>query len=605
VRSFWQQKKRIAAALTMSVLTSICLVATTPAVAHAAPGCQEYLVINARGTTQKLHPWAPETYDFFRHVNYALGRGNDFSNVVQLGDLDGTNTGSDPANTTTHYPAALATYPASVTTGANELVNFLNDRAVRCPQEVKVIGGFSQGADAVGWAMERDGGGGYVSLSPAARHQIGYVALYGDVKYNSGSVHNSVAGNRPWWARGNSDGYNNHWCDGLCPASPNNGFQFYTASQGLLGARSPVYAREDLVGRLGSWCDEQDHWCNVQGPNTPGAHDSYKGDYGWIHQSAQEIATAAIFKRNQLNGVSGNARLVCDANGDGKNDAIVMFGDTGTAKVSLSNGSSFGYPGNWSYGKLQFASDYKCADVSGDGKADLIAYFRLSKTWFVSTSSGSGFWPPTEWAYDGSLVPDRTFFADVSGDGRADKVFYIGGNWWVGLSSGSGFWTPQQWISGHGIGSNDQFASDFNGDGKADAAVYFAASGNWHVGLSTGSSFGYPGQWSAGHGLGTSFRLVGDTTGDGKADMVYYSNNIYKYWVGSSSGGGFWGLSEWSYDGPGYNNLDNAFVADVTGDGKADKVLWFRGTGNWYVAASSGGGFWPLNLWVSGHGAGS
>jgi hypothetical protein len=106
-------------------------------------------------------------------------------------------------------------------------------------------------------------------------------------------------------------------------------------------------------------------------------------------------------------------------------------------------------------------------------------------------------------------------------------------------------------------------------------------------------------------GLGTTFRLVGDTTGDGKADAAYYSGNIYKYWVGSSSGSGFWSLSEWSYDGPGHNTNDTAFLVDVTGDGKADKVLWYRGTDNWYVGASSGGGFWPLNQWISGHGANS
>jgi hypothetical protein len=63
-----------------------------------APGCQGYLVIDARGTKQDLHPWVPETYDFFRHVNYALDPSGDFSNVVQLGDLNGTN--NDPTRST-------------------------------------------------------------------------------------------------------------------------------------------------------------------------------------------------------------------------------------------------------------------------------------------------------------------------------------------------------------------------------------------------------------------------------------------------------------------------------------------------------------------------
>jgi len=304
-----------------------------------------------------------------------------------------------------------------------------------------------------------------------------------------------------------------------------------------------------------------------------------------------------------------NQRLVGDVNGDGKADAVVMFGATGNAKIALSGGTSFGYPGDWSYGHSVNASFYLLGDVTGDGKADLVAYYSTLRKWFVSVSSGSGFWPPAEWSYDEPNFAgfDRAFIADVTGDGLDDKVvwFNASGNWFVSPSNGSGFWPLQGWIGGNGVGSNSQEVADFNGDGKADAAIYNATNGNWYVALSTGSSFGYPGQWSGGHGLGTSARLAGDVTGDGKADMVYYSNNIYKWWVGASSGDGFWGLGEWSYDGPDFNTSDQGFIADVDGDGKADKVIWFRGNGNWHVGRSSGGGFWQYKLWVQGHGAGS
>ncbi|HEU5186904.1 MAG TPA: VCBS repeat-containing protein, partial [Candidatus Saccharimonadales bacterium] len=206
---------------------------------------------------------------------------------------------------------------------------------------------------------------------------------------------------------------------------------------------------------------------------------------------------------------------------------------------------------------------------------------------------------------DGSLAPDRVFLADTTGDGKDDKIMFAGGSWYVSVSSGTGFWAPQVWRPGHGVGSNDQIVGDFNGDNLADAAVYFAVNGKWYVALSTGGGFGYPGEWSYEHGLGTTLRVAGDTTGDGKDDIVYYSQNIFKWWVGASSGGGFWSLNEWAYDGTAYTGASNVFVADVNGDRRDDKILFFANTGNWYVGTSSGGGFWSLQLWIVGHGAGS
>lgn len=323
---------------------------------------------------------------------------------------------------------------------------------------------------------------------------------------------------------------------------------------------------------------------------------------GYIHFA--DTASAAAASQPSI-----NKRLVGDVNGDGKADTVVMFGGTGVAKVALSTGSGFGYPGDWAFGQSKNATDYWLGDTNGDGKADLVAYYASLRAWFVSLSSGSGFWTPTEWSYDDPTFGafSQAFIADVNGDGKADKVEYMAasGNWFVSLSDGNGFWGLTGWIGGHGVGSNDQFVADFNGDGKADAAVYVARTGNWYVALSTGYSFGYPGQWAAGHGLGTSFRLVGDVDGDHKADAVYFSAPNSKWYVGSSAGGGFWSPTEWSYDWPGYNGLDNAFMADADGDGRADRIIWFRSSGNWYVSSSSGSGFWLFHLWISGDGAGS
>jgi len=69
-------------------------------------------------------------------------------------------------------------------------------------------------------------------------------------------------------------------------------------------------------------------------------------------------------------------RLVGDVNGDGKSDAVVMFRDTGTAMVALSNGSSFTTPTSWAAGHTVGAEKYFLKDVNGDGMADLVAFWK-------------------------------------------------------------------------------------------------------------------------------------------------------------------------------------------------------------------------------------
>lgn len=299
------------------------------------------------------------------------------------------------------------------------------------------------------------------------------------------------------------------------------------------------------------------------------------------------------------------SRLLGDVNGDNKADAVVMFRDTGTAMVALSTGSSFGYPGNWSYGHSVGASRYFLADANGDAKADLVAFFAATGRWTASLSSGSGFWAPTDWAAGHGVGTTGQWVIDATGDHRSDVVTFDAstGDWWVSTSSGSGFWSPARWITGHGVGSSDQTLGDVNYDGKADAAIYVASSGAWYVGLSTGSAFGYPGQWSAGHGAGSSKRLVGDVDGGGRADAAYFWAGNGRWQVGTSAGSGFWTPTEWAY-GHGVGTTEQ-FLADVTGDGRSDMITFDVGTGDWWVSASSGSGFWSPARWISGHGAGS
>ena len=114
------------------------------------------------------------------------------------------------------------------------------------------------------------------------------------------------------------------------------------------------------------------------------------------------------------------------------------------------------------------------ADVNGDGKADIIGFG--SNNVLVSLSNGSGFGTPQNWSNSFINGWDTTnnvrTVADVNGDGKADIIGfgdYIG---FVSLSDGNSFDTPQDlsnsFTSGWNTSSHVRTVADVNGDGKAD-----------------------------------------------------------------------------------------------------------------------------------------
>lgn len=321
---------------------------------------------------------------------------------------------------------------------------------------------------------------------------------------------------------------------------------------------------------------------------------------GYLHARANPST-------GNLQGSGGvGTRLIADANGDGRGDAIVMFRDSGVSMVALAKPEGgFSGPSEWSYGQSAGATRYFAGDVNGDGRADLLAFWADQGLWRASLSSGTGFWPPVDWAYGHGVGTTRQWLADVSGDHRADVVTFDAGSgdWWVSTSSGSGFWSPQHWIVGHGFGSSDQSVADANGDGSADAIVWFGDAGKSFVALSSGSAFGYPGEWSAGHGQGSDQRLFADTTGDSKADEIFFWAADGRWRVGNSSGSGFFMPNDWAV-GHGVGTSER-FVSDVNVDGMADVITFEPVNGDWWVSLSSGSGFWPPQRWSTGHGAGS
>ncbi|GAA4732758.1 hypothetical protein GCM10023328_10050 [Modestobacter marinus] len=236
----------------------------------ATPGCQQILSIFARGSGQPLN--FREAPAFAAIVDRNIADGVRFESL-ELGDLDanGVVDESDyPANDKDEWfgPTSVwdpnsdlivGKYNASRQAGTDELVTFLNARVAACPGEVYVLGGYSQGADAVGAALP--------GLSSAARAAIGYIALFGDPEFNPFGA----------WARGD--------------------FPWYTVG-GVFGPRVP-YIPGDLAGRVGSWCDKSDGICQGNPLNLNNAAHGQYPDFE-MQQAANEIAITLRAIRPEL-----------------------------------------------------------------------------------------------------------------------------------------------------------------------------------------------------------------------------------------------------------------------------------------------------------------
>ena len=82
-------------------------------------------------------------------------------------------------------------------------------------------------------------------------------------------------------------------------------------------------------------------------------------------------------------------------------------------------------------------------DVNGDGRADLVA-INDADIW-VTLSTGTAFAAPTQWSAVALQGTVGNLLGDVNGDSRADLVAINDTDIWVTLSTGTAFSTPTQW----------------------------------------------------------------------------------------------------------------------------------------------------------------
>jgi phospholipase C len=247
-------------------------------------------------------------------------------------------------------------------------------------------------------------------------------------------------------------------------------------------------------------------------------------------------------------------------------------------------------------------------DLTGGGRADIVGFGNDG----VYTALGIGdgtFQPPrlvsdfggvnSGWRIDEHL----RFVADLTGDGRADIVGFGNDGVYTALGIGDGTFQAPQFVladfapsaNGWRVDRHPRFVADVTGDGRADI-VGFGDDGVW-VSLSNGDGTFQPAVYGlADLGYNSGWRVeqhprfLADITGDGRADIVGFGDD--GMWTALSNGaGGFStlqlaiaGFTDWRDD------QHPRFMVDITGDGTAD-LVGFNQQGMWTARSNGNGTF--------------
>ncbi|WP_243422670.1 FG-GAP-like repeat-containing protein [Micromonospora globispora] len=317
--------------------------------------------------------------------------------------------------------------------------------------------------------------------------------------------------------------------------------------------------------------------------------------------------------------VEKHPRLLADLTADRRGD-IVGFGDAGVwTAVSTSGGSfadphfvlaDFGYDQGWRVEK----HPRLLADVTGSGRADIVGFGDAGVYLARSNGDGSFAFTPVpviaDFGFEAGgwrVEKHPRLLADITGDGRADVVGFGDAGVYVARSNGDGTFafTPVPVIADFGfeaggwrVDRHPRFLADVTGDGRADivgfgdAGVYVALSngdGTFQPPRFVLADFGYDQGWR----VEKHPRFLADVTGEGRADIVGFGDaGVY---VARSNGDGTFAftpvpvIADFGFEAGGWRvEKHPRFLADVTGEGRADIVGF--GDAGVYVARSNGDG---------------
>jgi hypothetical protein len=329
-----------------------------------------------------------------------------------------------------------------------------------------------------------------------------------------------------------------------------------------------------------------------------------------------------------------------DWNGDGRDDAIKLYGPDGSysnVKVALSNGKAFTdpstnavstikdqrgvfvaniYPGAateiahvnddgirvWdrTHGLYRASNDnftsvrtayshpplYTVGDFNGDGRSDFIITTDSGSAWYYST--GLGTWNN---AYNRPDLPLGTVeytTGDFNHDGKTDLIITnVSGSYWY-FSTGTGTWNQAYVRNDLPLGKVKYTPGDFDGDGFTDVIISTAGGSYWYFSKGNGT-------WNNTAYNRTDLPLgkVGFTVGNFDGDSGHKDDVII-----STAGGSYWyfstGIGTWNNTA--YNRTDLPLgvarytPGDFNGDGKTDVIITTAGGSYWYY--STGVGTW-------------
>jgi len=255
----------------------------------AVPPCSDLTVVFARGSDQELatsggHGRMAQAY--FDHVqtrlpgystnNYELGareyggyryravgisaildlyRSNIIGIMMSLiGRISRQYANSPPSESAADLlginALGASAYRDSIIEGVGEFTIYVEDRATECPDEVFLVGGFSQGAQVIRRSL--------FLIGKQERDRIAHVALFSDPTLHlpeGGSPGSIVSCQR------GIGGTLSPWRRGTVGCSTSNGILNLDGLTFLtIGPHTP-YVPSDIESRVGSWCEGTDGVC--------------------------------------------------------------------------------------------------------------------------------------------------------------------------------------------------------------------------------------------------------------------------------------------------------------------------------------------------------
>jgi hypothetical protein len=288
-----------------------------------------------------------------------------------------------------------------------------------------------------------------------------------------------------------------------------------------------------------------------------------------------------------------------DFNGDGKSEILFYTPADANWWLGTFTGSTltWTFAGNTAgFGNLADGRPIWAADFTASGSLDILFYFPGDRNWWVGQFGGNN---QLVWSLAGNTTGfgqvwdgRPLWVGDFTGDGKADVLFYFPGdhNWWLGSFQGTQLiWTFAGNTSGFGNLADGRpiWAADFLGSGAREVLFYFPGDRNWWLGSFNnrvlnwsfvGNTSGFGQVWD-----GRPF-WIADFTGDGKADVLFNFPGDHNWWLGSLAGGSL----NWTFAGntSGFGNVADGrpiWAADFAGAAKTDLLFYFPGDGNWWL----------------------